>query len=247
MNENSTERQAEPKRCIECAEEIDKGALKCRHCGAYQHKSKRWMGPLVTILSLLVAVLSLAISSLDKVYDLAFPKSPLFAALEESENSTMHLTVHNESPDSVVIEDMKCFLKFTIDESDHRYMDSFWAETDSSIIPPDGVFESQVEWMGSTVVDDELDSYVGAPLPKAEIQVRRWHSGGCACDGSNEPHDPNEKITIPISACRIYFRSSRLKLSYYDFSAQALDNFLGGMRDHSGDQVLEPDQRSGPI
>jgi len=35
------------KACVECAEMISRDAKKCRHCGAYQRRSARWVGPLV--------------------------------------------------------------------------------------------------------------------------------------------------------------------------------------------------------
>ena len=69
--------------CVECAEKIKLDARKCRHCGAYQRRHHRWSGPVVTILSLLVAIVSLVLGGIDEIRDLVHPKTPLFAKLDQ--------------------------------------------------------------------------------------------------------------------------------------------------------------------
>ena len=226
------------KACVECAEEIVSGAKKCRHCGAYQRRSARWVGALVTVLSLLIAIFSLVLSSRDQIYDLIYPTTPLFAALEVSEAEATHLVVHNESTESVVIEDMMCFLKLTADSNDGRYVDSHWMFEPSSIVPQGSVFEADVQWMASGVSEVEMDSRANAPIPFDFVEGRRW-STSCACDPDR---DMDETIIRPVPVCRVYFRSSRRLEDHYDFRAGTLLEMMGRIQRQALGLTPMPDE-----
>lgn len=231
MSEQNTETDGTAptleKQCVECAETISAGAKKCRHCGAYQTRTYRWFGPLVTVLSLLVAIISLVLGGVDQVRDLFWPRTPLFAVLENDGTGTLFLNVHNESGDSVVVEDMMCFMAYTADPDDTRYMDSLWMDDKSSIIAPGERSRYAVQWMASGEIDQAEASRFDAPLPRASIDIRRW-SSTCGC---NPGRDMNETIAVPVSVCRLYFRTFRNTVKVYDFRASAIDSDMLRMID----------------
>lgn len=220
-------------RCLECAENIPIDARKCKHCGEYQRRSLRWSGVAVTILSLIVAIISLVFSGMDQVRDLVNPKTPLFSVLEEDENNQIFLFTHNESDDSIVVEQMMCFQTFSADRNDHRFMNSHWMNDESSIISPGGNSRYAVHWMVSTKIDQQMDTRFDAPLPRETKTVRRWQSS-CGCDPDR---DMSETVEKPITVCRLYFRTSRNAEDIYDFRAPVLDADMGGMIDRWDEEI----------
>lgn len=233
------EKSQKQNRCVECHETIEGQAKKCRHCGAYQRKSARWTGGLITVLSLLLALLTTFISSRDQIRDIINPKTPLFAAIEDVDDQ-FFLKVHNQSDESVVLENMMCFVKLTEDQTDERYLDSHWWGDQSSIIAPGDIFQTEVGWGGSAVIEGHTDDKVGEPLP-FEI-VTRWRmSSGCACD-PNAPYEPT--YTEPGTMCRLYYRSSRNASSYYDFSADSSVYVLNQIRRQELDAVAATEELS---
>lgn len=235
--------------CVECSEEIIEGARKCRHCGAYQRRSHRWSGVVVTILSLLVAVISLVLGGIDQFRDLIHPQTPLFAVIEPADtdeqflmsDNEVSLLVQNESDDSVAIENMMCFRSFTADEEDARFLDAIWMDDDSSIISPGSQTRYPVFWMGSGEVIGPDDQRFNAPLPRDTRTARRWSSSCGSCPN----RDMNETIDIPITMCRLYFRTSRNTAEIYDFPAPHIDGAMGRMIDDWGEPPTE-DSSPGP-
>jgi len=115
----------------------------------------------------------------------------------------------------VVIENMMCFLKLTTESDDNRYVDSFWMFDPSSILPSGSVFEADVQWMASAVNELEIDRRADASIPFDYVERRRW-SSTCGCDPDR---DMDETILVPVTVCRVYFRSSRRAENHYDFRA----------------------------
>lgn len=226
------EKSRKPSRCIECHETIAGQAKKCRHCGAYQRKSARWTGGLITVLSLLLALLTTFISSRDQIADIINPKTPLFAAIEDVDDQ-FFLKIHNQSDESVVLENMMCFVKLTEDQTDDRYLDSHWSGDQSSLIAPGEIFQTEISLGGSGVIEGHTDDKVGEPLP-FEIVTRRRMTSGCACD-PNGPYEPT--YTEPGTMCRLYYRSSRNASSFYDFSADSTVYALNRIRQQELDDV----------
>lgn len=182
---------------------------------------------LVTILSLLVAVISLVLGGIDQFRDLVYPRTPLFAVIEPATSEDQFLVstydvsllVHNESDDSVVIEDMVCFRSFTADEEDLNFLDAIWENDASSIISPGKQEQFTVSWRGSGGLVGPDDQRSIEPLPRETRTVRRWQSSCGACPN----RDMSETDDIPITICRLYFRTSRDTDEIYDFPAAYID------------------------
>ena len=221
--------------CIECAEEISRAAKKCRHCGAYQRRYHRWSGPLVTILSLMVAFISLVVGARDQIENLIHPKTPIFAVLEDSNagGRELNLVAQNESSDSLVVEDMECFMAFSSDPSESRFMDSLWHGDQSAIIAPGAKVSFPVQWITSADVFEAGEGQ--GTIPRASVSVRRW-SSSCGCDPDR---DIDEMIDIPVTVCRLKFRTSRRVQSHYDFRAPILDSSMREMIDGWDDTEID--------
>jgi hypothetical protein len=198
----------------------------------------------------------LILGGIDQIRDLVHPRTPLFAVLEPVEiedrflvsTYDVSLLVHNESDDSVVVEDMACFRSFTADEEDLNFLDSIWVNDTSSIISPGTYKQLIVSWRGSGDLVGPDDRRSIEPLPRGVRTVRRWNSTCGACPD----RDMSETIDIPITICRLYFRTSRNTEEIYDFPATYIDGQMGRMiheREHSPVEVpsVEPLNQDQPF